>query len=667
MCGIGGILHLKSPGTVDVEQLKKMTFAIRHRGPDEFGAYVDDWIGLGHARLSIIDLSGGTQPISNEDESLWIIFNGEIFNYPELRQELKNKGHHFKTLSDTEIIIHLYEEKGADALNDLNGQFAIAIWDVNKQELFLARDRVGIRPLYYTFNENKFLFASEIKAIFTDKNISRNIDYQSLDQIFTFWTTSPGRTFFNNINELPPGHFMRVSKQKVEIQKYWCLPLAPSEEYSKKNLNELTDEIKTLLTDAVKIRLRADVPVGTYLSGGLDSSGITATINKNFNNHLRTFGIRFEEKKFDEGEYQNDMVSFLNTDHSEVTVSNADIGANLERVLCHVEKPLLRTSPVPLFLLSKIVNQNNFKVVVTGEGADEVFGGYNIYREAKVRSFWAKRPSSSLRPMLLAKLYPYILNDPKIRGTIKYFFANGIENPNDPFFSHQIRWQNTSKIKTFFNDDLKISGYNCIEELRKYLPAGFDKLNYFEKAQYLEMNLFLSNYLLSSQGDRIAMAHSVEMRLPFLDYRIIEYMSKVPAHYKIYGLNEKYILKKVFSQILPQKILQRPKHPYRAPIKQGLLLHNKDLIQNYCSENSIKESGLFEYKKVSKLINKLLNFEYSGEWDNMALVGILSSQIIYEQFIKGFSSSYSSSLEFDLLIDKRTNKEGSYYYNAVRY
>jgi len=653
MCGIAGILNLTGQSRQDVSVLQRMVYLQRHRGPDEAGIYIDDTIALAQSRLSIIDLSSGIQPIHNEDKSLWIIFNGEIFNYPDLRNYLISKGHSFYTHTDTEVIIHLYEDEGVNCLQKLNGQFAFAIWDNTKKSLFMARDRVGIRPLFYALHNDQLVFSSEIKAILSLPNFPREINLQSLDQVFTFWTTLKGKSILNGIYELPPGHLLVAKGGSIEINKFWQLPF--SSEKTEHNREKLIADLKELLHDAIKIRLRADVPVGSYLSGGLDSSGITSIVKKNFNNKLKSFGIRFEEQDFDEGEYQQEMVNYLGVDHSELFINNTDIAKHLKSMLWFTEKPLLRTAPIPLYLLSRLVHESNYKVVLTGEGGDEIFGGYNIFKEAKIRNFWAKYPDSKLRPLLLAKLYPYIFKDNRLKDSLVEFFKYGIDEPSNPFFSHIIRWNNTSKIKAFFSSELEenLNSYNGLDELRTDLPADFNSWNYLSKAQYLETTIFLSNYLLSSQGDRTAMANSVEMRMPFLDYRIIELMCNVEPELKINSLNEKFLLKKVFKDLLPQRILNRDKNPYRAPIKQGILV-NKELTGQYLNRDSLKEYGLFDPEKVRLLINKLNKFEKASEVDNMALIGILSSQIIYNMFIKDFNPDYSGMRQFDVVFDMRT-------------
>ena len=660
MCGITGILNLTEPSGVSRELLSRMTAMLHHRGPDESGLYLDDHVGLGHARLSIIDLSSGQQPMHSGDESMWIVFNGEIFNYVELKRDLKKQGVNFQTTSDTEVLLKLFQAEGAACLPKLNGQFAFAIWHPGKKELFLARDRMGIRPLHYTTRNGQFIFSSEIKSIFMADGVPREIDPIAMEQIFTFWTTLPGRTAFKDIHELPPGHYMKVAGGQVTIDKYWDIPLHAPDEFIDLEPTEICERIQDLLLDAVKIRLRADVPVGTYLSGGLDSSGLTALVVQNFNNDVNTFGIRFEEDAFDEGEHQQNMVEFLKVRHKELLASNDRIGEVFPEVVWYSEKPILRTAPAPLFMLSGLVRENNFKVVLTGEGGDEVFGGYNIFREAKLRQFWAKEPGSTARPELISRLYPYIFDNPRLKKTLQAFFAKGLDQPDDPLFSHLIRWGNTSKIKMFFSDELKdrVGNYDGYGEVRSLLPPAYKNWDSVVKAQYLEMAVFFSNYLLSSQGDRVAMGHSLEIRLPYLDPNVMEFMGRVPSKWKVFGLDEKYILKRAFRGILPDSITARAKHPYRAPISGSLLKgptseHNRELL----SENCLKESGLFDPGRVGKLI-KLLEGPGSGsEVNNMALVGILSAQLTHKQFVDEFPGVPSFSGSPDRVFDRSSGSD----------
>jgi asparagine synthase (glutamine-hydrolysing) len=660
MCGIAGIVNLTHQHPPSIDLLKRMIGVMQYRGPDESGVYCDDWAGLCHARLSIIDLAGGSQPLCNEDGNLWIVYNGEIYNYRELRIELEQRGHHFKTASDTEVIIHAYEEKGEACLNDFNGQFAFAIWDSRTKELFLARDRVGVRPLHYAVCGNRLLFGSEIKSIFMSPEILREIDPVSLDQVFTFWTTLPGRTMFKNIKELLPGHWLKISSGNITIKKYWEIPLFPkSEQRDDMSPGQIGEEIQTILADSVRLRLRADVPVGTYLSGGLDSSGVSALVVRELGNNIHTFGIRFEEAAFDEGPFQKEMSSFLNTRHHELQSTNESIGAAFSDVVWHCEKPLLRTAPVPLYLLSKLVAEMGIKVVLTGEASDEFFGGYDIFKEANIRRFWARQPDSRFRQRLIGKLYPDIFKNPILKKTLPAFFARNIQDINDPFYSHRIRWNNTGRAKQFFSKELKdiIGNYRGINEIADSLPADYSKWDGLNQSQYLEIHIFLSNYLLSSQGDRVAMAHSVEIRLPFLDHRLMEFAGRIPSKWKILGMNEKHVLKKSFKGILPDSIISRVKHPYRAPIHHSLL-HTKsgEFHRALLDEKHIDEFGLFDGAMVSRFIKKL-DTGVAGEVDGMALAGILSMQILFQKFVAQFAKVQVTEPVLSVLVDKRTTSE----------
>ena len=661
MCGIAGILNPNPNDTDSHTLILRMISILQHRGPDESGAYIDPVIHMGHARLAVLGLENGTQPISNEDETLWIIFNGEVFNYIELKESLVQKGHCFKTDTDTEVIIHLYEEMGPRCLSLLNGQFAIAIWDSRQQELFLARDRVGICPLYYTVQSGRFLFASEIKALFLDPDVPRQIDPVSLAQVFTCWTTIGTRTIFENVFELSPGHYMCISADSLLPKQipYWHLPSYPYPEQWAGTREAAEEELCALLEDAVALRLRADVPVGAYLSGGLDSSIITSIVSSRFNNRLETFSMGFAEAAFDEGHFQALMAEFLGTDHHQVNISNHQVRETLGRVIRHCEKPLLRTSPVPLYLLSQLVRESGFKVVLTGEGADEVFGGYNIFKEAKVRAFWGKMPASTYRPRLLERLYPYVFDNPaRSRAYLQKFFAVDEKDMKDPFMSHRKRWDNTEKCTTFFSPALRASleGRSPLDDLQAHLPPGFSDRELFSRAQWLEMSIFMSNYLLSSQGDRVAMANSVELRVPFLDHRVIELAAQLPPSWKINGLNEKYLLKAAFRDNLPAKVVKRPKQPYRAPIGQAFF-HAGMSLDDLVDMETLERANLFDGKKVRHFFEKHIKQGRgpAGEVNNMAVAGIVSTQAIYEQFIEGFPQHPVLPLKPDKMIIRNSD------------
>ena len=645
MCGIAGIINYRSKEDMQ-SLLCRMIGLIRHRGPDASGIYMSRHAGLAHARLSIIDLNSGDQPIHNEDRSVWIVFNGEIFNYPELRKDLIARGHRFYTQTDTEVLVHLYEEHGSEMFNDLNGQFAFALWDQNKESLLLGRDRMGIRPLFYYQNNGRLVFGSEVKALFADPTISRRLDSQTLSDIFTCWTPVGSYTPFEGISQVPPGHYARFSKKGFSTHRYWKLSFnSQSDEYQKdRPLLEWTEELNYLLRDAAKIRLRADVPVGAYLSGGLDSTYTSALVKRNFNNLLRTFSVSFTDSRFDETSFQKIAVEALKTEHRDIRCAEKDIGEAFPHVVWHTEAPILRTAPVPLYHLSKLVRENNFKVVLTGEGADEIFAGYNIFKEDKVRRFWARNPDSRMRPMLLERLYPYIFTQQngKAKAFLKGFFRKSLSEINSPVYSHLLRWQNTSQLKSFFTPDLQKKTENqekFIDRFVSTLPADFMAWHPLSRAQYTEINLFLSNYLLSSQGDRMAMANAVEGRYPFLDHRVVEFATRVPPRYRLNGLKEKFILKQAARGLIPAEIIDRPKQPYRAPISKCFFDNQPvDYVEELLSESAIKKSGYFDSKKVSRLVIKCRQKEGQilSERENMALVGILSTQLLDHQFIQNF-------------------------------
>src|ERR1700732_2427267 len=408
MCGIAGMFNLDG-AAVAPESLQGMIRMLAHRGPDDTGFHTENGVGLAHARLSIIDLAGGQQPMCNEDSSLWITFNGEIFNYLELREELLAKGHRFATNSDTEVILHLYEEKKENCVEYLNGQWAFAIWDNQRRRLFLSRDRLGVRPLFYTQVKKTFIFGSEIKAIVANPAVTRELDISALDEVFTYWCTIPPKTLFRNIHELPPGHSMTVDVDGLAVRPYWDHPFEkPSAFADPAQEQAYADQLLDLLVDATQIRLRSDVPVGAYLSGGLDSTLTTALVKKFTNAKLRTFSISFDEPQFDESSFQNEAVRFLDTEHQDIRCTKNQIAGVFPDVIWHTEKPVLRTAPAPLYLLSQLVRKSGYKVVVTGEGADEMLGGYDIFKETKIRRFWESQPESQMRQILLRRLTPYL-------------------------------------------------------------------------------------------------------------------------------------------------------------------------------------------------------------------------------------------------------------------
>jgi asparagine synthase (glutamine-hydrolysing) len=644
MCGVAGIIDFRGPNN-NVSIVTNMLRVASYRGPDESGIYHSPAATIGNVRLSIIDVAGGQQPISDQSGRYWIVFNGEIFNYKELRKDLENKGIRFKTHSDTEVLVQLFALQKEKCLNLLNGQFAFAIWDNEAEELFIARDRVGIRPLFYNVTNGILSFASEIKSLFMNRSISRELMPEILSQIYTFWSAITPNTSFRNISELSPGHYLTFNRNGLNTCKFWELNF--SEKFGSITFEDARERFEELFANAVRIRLRADVEVAAYLSGGLDSSATVAFIKKIEPGVLNTFSIGFEEKDFDESDYQIEAVKYLDTNHKSITCSSNKIAEYFPKVVWHSETPLTRTAPAPMLILSKLVRENNIKVVITGEGSDEILAGYDIFREAIIRRFWASQPSSSIRPLLLKRIYPDI---PHLRNAspniLKMFFGYRLEDVNNPFYSHLLRWNNSNHIKKHLSSSVKnhIANYSPFNDLESILPEGFNNWDALSKAQWLETKVFMSGYLLSSQGDRMGMANSVEGRYPFLDYRIIEFCSKLPSEFKLKGLNEKYLLKSLLKGKIPDSIIKRPKQPYRAPISSVFLSKERpDYVQEMLSEHYTKRVGVFDFDSLSAMLIKTKNTGVASEVDNMVITSVISTHLLYHQFIENHNEGINTS------------------------
>jgi asparagine synthase (glutamine-hydrolysing) len=644
LCGIAGIVL--EGGTVARADLLRMISTLRHRGPDGSGVLEAGRCGLAHVRLSIIDLATGAQPIANESRTVWTVFSGEIFNYLELRAELQSRGHRFSTQSDTETIVHAYEEYGDSFVERLNGQFAIAIWDVPRQRLVLARDRTGIRPLFYARLDGRLLFASEIKAIRAVAGSRLELDPKSLAQLFTLWSNVGSRTVFKGIRTLPPGHVLVLEGGTERSWRYWDWTFPPGRGRGDLTLAQAAEELRTLLLDAIRLQLRSEVPVGAYLSGGVDSAGIVALVRHHTDAPLRTFSVSFDDPEYDESGHQAAVARHFGTEHTDLRCAEKDIGEVFPDLIWHTETPVLRTAPAPLMLLSRLVREAGYKVVLTGEGADEVFGGYDLFREAKIRRFWSARPESRWRPRLLERLYPYLGSSPVANAsTARWFFGRDIERRDDPFYAHTTRWATTRGIWKFFSAELRAAlvDWQPEEELAEQLPKGFSAWSELARDQYVEVRTLLEGYLLSSQGDRVAMAHSVESRVPYLDHRVVEFVNQLSPRYKLRGLREKVVLRHALAGLLPVNIAARAKQPYRAPDCRSFFVHGQPLpyVAELLSPTSISRSGYFDAQSVRHLLEKCRSNRAIGAGDNMAFVGIISTQLLHDHFIeKGSSGEY---------------------------
>ncbi len=645
MCGFAGFLGFGSAsgkGPPNRELLAEMADRIAHRGPDDAGIFTSGRLGIAHRRLSIIDAATGAQPMCSADKRHAIVYNGEIFNYIELRRDLQRRGVRFRTASDTEVVLELYRTFGLDGIGMLNGQFAFAIWDADENALHLVRDRVGICPLFYTVQPDGIVFASEVKALLPALPQAPSLSADALDECFTFWAPlSPG-TIFDGIERVSPGEILTVSDDRVTARRYWQWPV-PDGDYAPGPVDELAGELHDLLVDATRIRLRADVPVAAYLSGGLDSSAIASLVLNHTDNALRTFSLSFADRDFDESRYQRMLVDHARVNHGTLRVTQDDIVARLAQTVWHAESPILRTAPVPMGLLSGFVRDFGYKVVLTGEGADEVLGGYDIFKEMKARLFWARRPDSRCRPMLLRRLYPY-LELPRGQGAdyLKAFFGGGLDDPGGPVFSHLPRWTSTARARRFFSNDLLAqTSRPAIDRYVESLPARVLATDPFNRAQYIEATTLMNDFLLSSQGDRMLMMNSVEGRFPFLDHRVIEFAATVPPAVKMKVLNEKYLLKKAVGRYLPPGIVARHKQPYRAPgIRFDAIVAGESPVAEFLSERAIRDAGYFDAGKVAHLRRKAAAGRRLTTSESQALTGILTTQILHDQFSRRGTSHY---------------------------
>ena len=561
MCGLAGVAR-REPRGVAAEALDRMAAALRHRGPDGCGRYAGPRVGLAHVRLSIIDVAGGGQPLGNEDGSVLVVYNGEVYNYLELRAELVAAGHRFRTRSDTEVLVHAYEQWGTEMLARLNGQFAFAIYDRRAESVLLARDRFGVRPLFYSIAHGDLVFASEAKALFASGEVEPALDPVGLDQVFTFWAARPPWTVFRGVHAIQPGCFAVWRDGALRHGRYYELEYPEAGEETP----DAIPALDILLESSVALRLRSDVPVGGYLSGGLDSSISCALAARESPFPPRTFSVTFDDPQLDEREFQLLVAEQLDSHHFVRAIGLGDVAAVFPDVVWHAESPLVRTAPAPMYLLAKLTRERDIKVVLTGEGSDELFLGYDLFKETALRLFCLRQPQSRSRPRLFDRLYPYL--DPRgRRGDFwrRSFLEAGA--PDDPLFSHLPRFLLTSRIKDFYSADLvaTLAETDPLDDLRASLPPAFSTWSPLNRAAYLEMVTLLSPYLLSAQGDRMSLAHGVEGRYPFLDHRVFEFAASLPSWSKLRGLREKEILRRWATRFLPLGLTNRGKQQYRVP------------------------------------------------------------------------------------------------------
>ncbi|HEY6807995.1 MAG TPA: asparagine synthase (glutamine-hydrolyzing), partial [Gemmatimonadales bacterium] len=536
-----------------------------------------------------------------------------------------------ETLTDTEVVLRLLDRDGLAALHRLNGQFAFAIYDRRRQSVFLARDRFGILPLFYAERDGDLYFASEIKALFATGEVDRAADPVGLDQVFTFWAARPPRTPFRAVRALEPGCCALWREGRLAERRYYAVDYSDVRPEGLDARRELDGTLRA----SVWSRLVADVPVGAYLSGGVDSSAVCALASAATLHALRTFSVTFDDPRFDESAYQRTVAEALDTRHAVQRIGGADIARVFPDVVRHAETPLLRTAPAPLFLLSRLTRERGITVVLSGEGADEVFLGYDVFKETAVRLFCARQPGSAVRPRLFDRLYPYFESAGRGNDFWRGFFLSA-GAPADPLFSHLPRFQLTSRIKDFYSSDFRaaLAGVDALDQLRDALPRAFGRWSPLHRAAYLEFTTLLSPYLLSTQGDRMSMAHGVEARVPFLDHRVVEFAAALPETSKLRGLREKRILKRWAADVLPAAVAQRVKQPYRAPdvppfFAPGAPAYVRELL----APEALAETGIFDPAPVAGLVRRCAAGRGMRTWESQALVGILSTQLWQREFL----------------------------------
>ena len=630
MCGICGIYNYKNNHSIDYDTIKNMSSVLNHRGPDEEGYFVDEHIGLGHKRLKIIDLETGLQPISNEDESIYIIFNGEIYNFKELRYRLQKNGHHFKTKSDTEVIIHLYEEMGIKCLNEINGMFAFALWDNNKRELILARDRIGQKPLYYFQQNGNFIFSSEIKSFLKISNLKLNIDNDAIVKYLRYSYVPPPITIFKNVNKLLPAHYLVVNKNGFYTKKYWELNFTNKTDLSYK---ECKQKLISLLTDATKIRMISDVPLGVFLSGGLDSSIIVALMKSISSGRIKTFSIGFKNKKYNELDYSRIVANNFRTEHYEFIVE-PNILDILDNIVWYYDQPYADSSSIPTYYLSEMTKKY-VTVALNGDGGDENFAGYPRYKAAYFYNILNKMPFKSHKIIsgLLGNLLKYFPEGKNSKGfNIKLRkYLDSLNSTDKSFYENYHSWfchYTKQMINNLLVDDIKNNINNNDEYLKSNILSNGNN-DIIDSILYMDLMTYLPDDLLV-KIDTATMVHSLEARSPFLDYRLIEFSASLKSDMKLDIFSSKKILRETFKNILPKHICRRPKMGFGVPIGDWLCNELKDFCVHTLTNKRVSERNILNINYVKQIINE----HHSGKINHgYRLWNILMLELWFRRFI----------------------------------
>ncbi|MBK7172707.1 MAG: asparagine synthase (glutamine-hydrolyzing) [Bacteroidales bacterium] len=618
MCGITGKVFFERNHVIEPSELKRMTDSIYHRGPDDEGFLIDGNVGLGFRRLSIIDLSTGHQPLSNEDESVTLVFNGEIYNYLEQKELLRKKGYTFRTATDTEVILHLYEEYGVDCLQYLRGMFAFAIWDKRKQQLFCARDRFGIKPFYYYLDGQKLVFGSEIKTIMASGNIDKTISFEGLDSYLSYGYITSDLSIYKNIHKLRPAHYLLLSlkdKAVVETKQYWEIKFQP--DFSR-SVSDWMEEIESCLSETVRMHMISDVPLGAFLSGGIDSSSVVAMMARNSNLPIKTFSIGFKEEKYNELEYAREIATKYNCEHHEQIIEPESITL-LPKLVAAYDEPYADSSAIPTYYVSKLAREF-VTVALSGDGGDELFAGYNIYNYfQRLNSHPLNFKSENLNKLIWGTLHKIIPHN--IKGSSASYFLSQNKSSAAAYLTFLSRKERKSLL---LNKDYKIDYSKASENYKESILKKGQGNDFISNLQYLDLQTYMVDDILT-KVDRASMLNSLEVRVPLLDHVFAELSFRIPWNLKLKGMEQKYILKESMAPHLTKNVLNHPKQGFGVPLSvwfkddlsqyvKDTLLSDNPKIAAYLDKNEVRrivEHSYFGNRDLSNRVWQLLCLE---EW-----------------------------------------------------
>lgn len=632
MCGICGELNMDGQ-PVDREEFGRRNDVLVHRGPNDAGVFVDKNIALGNRRLSIIDLETGTQPIPNEDRSIWVVCNGEIYNYRELTQLLKSQGHRFATKSDIEVIIHLYEQYGADCVKHLRGIFAFAVWDKRKQKLFLARDHLGVKPLFYYFDSNRIVFGSEIKAIIADETITREVNRTAQYHYFSLNYVPSPLTMFENIYSLPAGHYLECLGKNINLQQYWDLSLDKTDDQSEE---EIKDRLKNFVNETVKLQLVSDVPVGSFLSGGLDSSILVSSMRTNLKGNFKTFNVKFKDSSYDESGYARLLAKHCGTEHHEILCEARDYLKCINDIIWHADNLTVDISMLPLFMVSKLASEH-VKVVLSGDGADELFAGYPTYRADQYAAAYRKLPR-----FVQDKWIPHMVNQLPVSEKKMSFgfkarrFIYGARlNAEQAHYSWRLIFTEEEKEMLFAEKQFDKQIEDSFWAYERFYRSN-TAMDGLSRHQYADIKVWMVDSILA-KVDFMSMANSLEVRVPYLDPKFVEFVMSIPSHFKLKSFDEKYILKKALGDKIPQAILKREKAGFQLPIGKWLRGELKGLLTDVVCEQNVKREGYLNWRTISNMLEDHFNLKRDYGYQ---LLSLLHYFLWYDKFIVGQEQAF---------------------------